>query len=303
MDGVKAIFFDRCGRLRSGFQLLLALALMIVLQVLPGFAAVFLQTEDSLWWVAVYLLATLATVAAFGLLFRLLFKRQDTTSMDSFRVTGRGSAHLAAGMAFGAIAFSLAALPMYISGHYVISFNGVHPVLLAVTFALFIFVGFIEEITTRGAMQHALMRFGKWPSLLIISLIFGLLHMANPGVTVASIVGVSMAGLMLGLAMYATNSIAFSIGIHITWNWVQGAVYGIPVSGTVGEGSLFATQFVGDNTLITGGAFGTEASLSCNIVLLLLCVALVVYGRKRGRFAVYDRDRQATRAAKQQPRG
>ena len=295
---MKTVFFDRCRRLRSGWQLALALLSMILIQeVVFSVAFALLQPTDVLLWVGIYLLQIALVLLLFGLMFRMLYKRQDTTSMDCFRFSKKSGLYLLGGLVVGAAAFSLAALPMYLNVHYSLVFNGVFPEVLGKSLVQYIMVGFLEEITTRGAMQHALMRFGKWPSLIIISVAFGLLHLANPEVTFVDILGSALAGLMLGLAMYTTNSIAFPIGIHSTWNWVQSAVYGISASGTTGTGSLFTTAFAEGSERV----YDTEASLYCCAVLALLCAGFVVYGHKKGRFAIYDRDRQATLAMKKTP--
>ena len=289
---MKQVLFDSEGRMRSGFQILLAMVALLLSQLIPGFV-VRLLGGGMLPYLVAFLLQTAVAVILYAVLFRTAFKNQNTASMDCFRFSGRGLLHLLVGLGLGIAAFSLSVLPLYVSGQYTIAFRGAGADVLAVGFAQFIAVGYAEELLTRGAMQHALMRFGKWISLAIVSAIFGLLHLANNGVTVFSILGIVLAGLVLGLGMYATNSIMLPVGFHITWNWVQGFVYGIPVSGGRVEQSVFVTTFVGENGIITGGEFGTEASLVCHIVLILFCVGFFLHGKKKGSFALYDEDKQA----------
>jgi len=72
-----------------------------------------------------------------------------------------------------------------------------------------------------------------------------------------------------------TGRLSTAIGLHVTWNLCQGAVFGFPVSGDKEGASLLGIQ-QGGPTLMTGGAFGPEAGLMgvlaslAGIVLLLL---------------------------------
>ena len=281
---MRVLFFDSKNRVRTGYLLILAMVVMISASFGAGFgSAVFIKNEVIAEIIYSILYGGITLLLAF-FLFRKLYTYQKNDDMDCFQVKKESFLHLGAGLLVGLVFFTAVVIPLYLTGQYKIEFTGASFLPIFLNFVFFISVGIAEEVVTRGLMQHALMRFGKWPAIILISVVFGLLHMANEGVTVNAILGVTFAGFMLGIAMYATNSIMFSIGIHITWNWVQGAVYGIPVSGTVSEAHIFETTFIGSNSLVTGGEFGAEASLSCLIMLALISVVLYLYGKKKGRF-------------------
>jgi len=161
--------------------------------------------------------------------------------------------------------------------------------------ALFICVGIYEEMFSRGYHLRNMAEglnikwLGpKWAlglGYLLSSTIFGMLHLANPNTSLMSTFNLVIAGLFLGLGFILTGELAISIGLHITWNFFQGNVFGFPVSGGASSASLIAIQ-QGGPTLWTGGAFGPEAGLIGLLAILLGSVLIVGWVRRtRGRVA------------------
>jgi membrane protease YdiL (CAAX protease family) len=136
-------------------------------------------------------------------------------------------------------------------------------------FVLYLVVAIAEELLTRGnqivnlteglsAQGHVPAVFVAW---IISSIIFGLLHIFNPHVTWVSITNLALMGFMFGLGFVLTGELALPIGLHLTWNLVQGNFYGFPVSGKMQYSTtLIAIQERGP-LVWTGGAFGPEAGL------------------------------------------
>lgn len=137
-------------------------------------------------------------------------------------------------------------------------------------FAFFIAVGVREEIIFRCyplrviAEGLNLRSIGPRNSLLIgylvTSFFFGLAHLANPNATWISTVNIMLAGILLGVGLVMRGEMAIPIGLHISWNFFQGNVFGFPVSGTNAGATLIAIR-QGGPELITGGEFGPEAGL------------------------------------------
>jgi membrane protease YdiL (CAAX protease family) len=117
-----------------------------------------------------------------------------------------------------------------------------------------------EEVMCRGYILQTLRRgYGRVVALLASSLIFGALHLANPGAGWPSFVGVTVAGLVLGYAYLVTNRLWLPIALHFSWNLALGPVLGFAVSGMMMDSLII--QQVNGPLMWTGGAFGPEAGL------------------------------------------
>jgi uncharacterized protein len=126
----------------------------------------------------------------------------------------------------------------------------------------------LEEVVFRGVFFRIFEQmYGTTIALVSSSLFFGLAHFFTPnsGWFPSLCIAVE-AGLLLGLAYAATRSLWLPIGLHFGWNFTEGNILGCSVSGVRSHG-IFETTTSG-HALITGGAFGPEAS----IISLLVCL-------------------------------
>ncbi len=136
-------------------------------------------------------------------------------------------------------------------------------------FTLYLVVAIAEEVLTRGNqiinLVEGLAPLGYIPAVfvawLLSSVIFGLLHLFNPHVTWVSIANLTLMGCMFGLGFVLTGELALPIGLHLTWNLVQGNLYGFPVSGKMQYATTVIAVEQHGPELWTGGAFGPEAGL------------------------------------------
>lgn len=166
---------------------------------------------------------------------------------------------------------------------------------LVQTLILFLLVGFYEELLSRGyhlinlaeGFNHKPLG-EKWAlflAILISSAVFGVLHLANPNASWVSALNISLAGMLFGLGMVLTGRLAIPIGMHITWNFFQSAVFGFSVSGLEPGVMLIATEPVGP-VWLTGGLFGPEAGLLGVGAIILGGVLIVLWVRWRRDYSV-----------------
>lgn len=142
-----------------------------------------------------------------------------------------------------------------------------------------------EELAFRGGVFRILEEtFGTAAALALSAAVFGLLHALNPGATIVSTAAIALeAGLLLGAAYAFTRNLWLPIGLHLGWNFTEGGVFGVSVSGFAPAKGLFAVSLAGSR-LLTGGGFGPEASVVAVAVCLAAAVVLIVLTVRNGRW-------------------
>ena len=197
----------------------------------------------------------------------------------SFRKAPR---ELSIGLAFGFVLFSLVVGAAAVADVYNIRGPGGTGDLLRMLLIISIAPGVIEEVIFRGILFRWLEQFaGSWFALAATSALFGVAHIYNPGATWFSSFAIAIeAGVLLGGAYMLTRSLWVPIGLHAAWNFTQGFIYDVPVSGADQEGLVEAT--LSGPVLLSGGSFGLEASLIALAIATGTGVWLVVLAVRRG---------------------
>ena len=151
---------------------------------------------------------------------------------------------------------------------------------LAATFAAAV----LEELLIRAVVFRLVENIsGTTIAVVFSAALFGLLHALNPGATVVSGVAIAIeAGVLLAVAYVLTRNLWFVIGIHLGWNFTEGALFGAKVSGGAASHALVRTSIAGPD-LISGGGFGPEASVvSVGLSAALSAVIIVLILRRSG---------------------
>jgi membrane protease YdiL (CAAX protease family) len=142
-----------------------------------------------------------------------------------------------------------------------------------------------EELVMRGGVFRILEdSFGTAVALILSAALFGFLHAYNPGATIFSSVAIALeAGILLGAAYAVSRNLWLPIGLHFGWNFSEGNVFGAAVSGNGGGEGIVNMPLSGPQ-LLTGGAFGPEASVVAMVVSLLAAFVFIALTIRKGRW-------------------
>ena len=258
-------------RIFLGLGILFA-ALMLTQSALDLIPGIHQGAPEVLGATAVALTALFAYVG-----FVRLVERRAATELS----TAGAPLELGKGVLLGGVLFTVTIGLIALFGFYHVS--GFNPwIVLLPSLNLSIVSGVVEELLIRGVlfriMEEAL---GTWLALAISALLFGLMHISNPNATLWGALAIAIeAGIMLAAAFVLTRRLWLAIGIHFAWNFVQGGIFGVAVSGNGVQGLLQST--LSGPSLLSGGAFGAEASIFAVIVCLAAGVYLTRAAWKKG---------------------
>jgi membrane protease YdiL (CAAX protease family) len=176
------------------------------------------------------------------------------------------------GIALGVVLFSAVIAVLWLLRVYHLQGRGTTAGLGAGALAA-LFAATVEETLIRGFLFRIVqMLGGTWIALLISSAFFGAAHAFNPGATVTSSAAIALeAGILLAAAYVLTGRLWFPMGLHAGWNFSEGSLYGLSISGFTPTNALTMGKLNGP-TILTGGAFGPEAS----IVAVVLCFSVAI---------------------------
>ncbi len=246
------------------------IAAMIGSSILAYFATEALGPNDWLILASGIIIALVAT--GFYWLFVRYVERKP---FSDFGLPGAGREWLfGVGLGFGAMAATIGTIAL-LGGYRVTGFNS--PQVLVSIAGMAIMSGVWEEIFTRGILFRFVEQWlGSWSALVASALFFGAAHLGNPNATTLAGVAIALeAGILLAAVYMMTRRLWAVIGLHMAWNFTQGGIFGVAVSGFESQG-LLANQMSG-SPLLTGGAFGAEASLPA----IIICTAIGLYCLRR----------------------
>lgn len=205
------------------------------------------------------------------------FEKRKLSTMG-FRKRGAVKEYLV-GMLVGIGIFSVAVGICLVTGS--LEFAGICANISWAYIGLF-FVGFLiqgmsEEVICRGYFMVSLSR--RVPvvvAIILSSLTFAALHLANNGITVLAFINLTLFGVFAGVYMLKRGNIWGACAIHSLWNFVQGNFYGISVSGMGDLDTVMKMTSVEGKELINGGSFGLEGGLAVTIVLVIGIVVMLL---------------------------
>jgi membrane protease YdiL (CAAX protease family) len=233
-------------------------------------------SPDARAWVQL-LARVVPTVLAYLVLVKAV-ERRAVTELAARKILPDGALGIAAGL----LLFSTVVGVLWLLGSYHVVGTNPHAKWLPALLTAGLGAGITEEIICRGVLYRIVEEgLGSGWALLISALLFGAAHLANPNATPWAALAIAIeAGLLFGLLYHLTRSLALCMGLHAAWNFAQGTIYGIPVSGLDADGWL-VSQRTGPDWL-SGGAFGAEASVVALALCSLCSLGLLVVAVRRG---------------------
>jgi membrane protease YdiL (CAAX protease family) len=189
------------------------------------------------------------------------------------------------GLGIGLLMFGAVVLLGVLFGAF--SFAGVSKTLVSalpviiITFIGFLIQGASEEILCRGYFCVSAARKNTlWAAILANSLSFAFLHIFNPGISPLAIVNLVLFGIFASVYMIKRGNLWGICAIHSIWNFAQGNIFGLQVSGMAQSSTFFVfTQNEGMG-IFNGGAFGPEGGLCVTIVLAVATLILLLSKNK-----------------------
>ncbi len=278
------ILRNRFGHIRTVWRMLIYLG-MVVLAAIPvvGFLKAFsflLPAETGEDHIAsainiVFMLGIdVALVLGAWITLRWIDRRRFALLGMSFSF--RGVKELLAGLAFGFLYLTGIFVILWATDLADVTVGGLNSQTLQgmLTYLVaFAAAGTLEELANRGYLFQVLIEGTRaWIAILGFSFLFSLVHIFNEDFSWVGGICLFEHGILFGLAYFKTRSLWVPIGIHVAWNWTQGPLWGMKVSGTEIADSFLVSVPSGPE-LLSGGNFGAEGSL----ITVIVTVGLLLY--------------------------
>jgi len=185
------------------------------------------------------------------------------------------------GFVTGVVLLGSVFLILLVTGNIQVDSIEFHPASLATNLIIFLFVGFNEEMITRGYLMGSIKKLSNNVfALVLVAVLFSLMHIFNDNFSLVPFLNIFLAGILLGVVYVYTERLWFAISLHFTWNFFQGPVFGSQVSGNVTDGTFIQLTKTG-NPLITGGDFGFEGSLLMTFLMIAIIFAIGFHYHKK----------------------
>ncbi|HEU4982260.1 MAG TPA: CPBP family glutamic-type intramembrane protease [Acidobacteriaceae bacterium] len=196
-----------------------------------------------------------------------------------FRPGGRRE--FALGAAIGWTGVAVCALIIAVSGAMVVFFytGWLQFALIPLDLAILLIASLAEEVAFRGyPFQRLSDATNPFFAMLVLSGLYALAHITNPGASPASFLVTMFAGWLLTIAYLRTRALWMGWGIHFAWNASMAVLFGLPLSGTTRFSPVITSTAIG-STWLTGFNYGPEGS-AVGIVVMLALIPLTFWATR-----------------------
>jgi membrane protease YdiL (CAAX protease family) len=276
------IFFGTDGKLRSGWRFAIFVAAYIFVSVLIALIVGALVFGFALQGSSLFLVSSIASLIpalVLGWLCGKFLERLPFKALGASFTAGWFK-HFLIGSLLGSATLSFAVAIAAVFGDLHFSFSGAAAYELIssalLSFLIFAAAAAFEEALFRGYILQTFARSGlAWFAIIITSVFFGIVHLYNPNANYFAAANTVLAGIWFGVAYLKTRDLWLVWGLHLFWNWMQGSIFGIEVSGLT---DIVTTSLLKESdhgpAWLTGENYGIEASIACTVALLASTVAI-----------------------------
>lgn len=205
------------------------------------------------------------------------------------KASGNNLKNLGIGLLIGGGLNLICALVAMLNKDIAITYDSFRPISFIAIFICVFIQSAAEELICRGYLYQKLRKTynNPWVAIIGNAVFFGLIHLANPGISALAIVNIIVAGIFFSLMVYYMDSIWCAMAAHAAWNFMQNIVLGLPNSGNVFPYSVFSLDAANarDSWAYNVG-FGVEGTLFADALLIVGCIVLIIWGRKSGKKAL-----------------
>jgi hypothetical protein len=151
--------------------------------------------------------------------------------------------------------------------------------LIPLDLAILLIASLAEEVAFRGyPFQRLSETINPFFAMLVLSGLYALAHITNPGASPASFLVTMFAGWLFTIAYLRTRALWLGWGIHFAWNASMAVLFGLPLSGTTRFSPVITSTAIG-STWLTGYNYGPEGS-AVGIVVMLALIPLTFWATR-----------------------
>ena len=283
------LFLHEDGRLRVGWRFAFSVLVVVLVDFVAGtLASTFAGTHPRIEELVYTVLLLFLLLGCFVGMVKL-FDQPEGNLNDYLGLPCKGwFRQTFTGALLGFVLIFLAVIAIAIFFHYQIVRMLLTPRTAALPAVVTVSVlagAMAEELSFRGyPFQRLVEGIGKTGAVIVLSIFFGAVHLMNPHVSdnraveIFAFSNTVLIGIVLAVAYLRTRALWFSWGLHFSWNFTMGVIFGMPVSGLNDFSVLVRARARGPDWLL-GGSYGLEGGLLGTLLALLGLIYVVVFLR------------------------
>lgn len=227
-------------------------------------------------WMAVFSLFTTVLLTVVVILFCKLLQKRKLPSLGFRRKHAVREYLVGALIGIGMIAASWGLCILTGAASFSVTTFSIPMVILY--FFGYLFQGMSEEVLVRGYFMPSIARKNSVLSaVLISSFLFACMHLLNPGISFLAFINLFLSGITFSVYVLKRGNIWGACAMHSLWNFFQGNIFGVSVSGTGIAPSVLQTTLKEGTawTIWNGGSFGLEGGLMVTVVEVSVILILL----------------------------